>query len=81
MDKVLGECVNQYLFQRLAQEVRERSERVNKEIGLWATPATWQQKYPKVDLDFIRGEAMGQLFGRGWAHLSGFGGVRGELLK
>lgn len=50
MDKVIGECANNFFYQLLAKEVRESSVRVHKEIGLWATPASWYQKYPQISL-------------------------------
>ncbi len=41
----------------------------SKQIGLWATPTTWKQKYPHIPLDFITPSALGQLLTRGWSIL------------
>ena len=45
---------------------------MNKEIGLWATPATWMQRYPKFPLDSIPNQCLGELLGRGWSLIPGF---------
>ena len=39
----------------------------NQEIGLWATPASWHQRYPHQRLDFLSKESLGSLLTQGWA--------------
>lgn len=77
MDKVIGECANHYFFQMLAKEVRDNSNRVHKEIGLWATPASWFQKYQNVKLEFISNTAFAQLMSNGFATMKKF--IRNDI--
>lgn len=51
LDKVMTETVNGFLFAKLSHLIRRESVSSNKEIGLWATPATWLQKYPHLGLN------------------------------
>ena len=59
LDKVLPECVNQFIYEMLAVKVKKNGVSLNKEIGLWATPATWMQKYPKSQLDSLPSQYFG----------------------
>ena len=47
-----------YFLEQLKKKVREEGDRVSKEMGLWATPASWEQRYPGVELQFISGPQM-----------------------
>jgi hypothetical protein len=70
--KVMMEAVNHLIFTKLSQKIKEESNSNNKEIGLWATPATWYHKYPKQTLDFMPKEFLGALLNRGWAILPNY---------
>lgn len=35
---------------KLSQQIKKETLNNNKEIGLWATPATWYQKYQTIKL-------------------------------
>jgi hypothetical protein len=50
LDKVMGESINNHIFRKLSQQIKKQTISNNKEIGLWATPATWYQKYPNIRL-------------------------------
>lgn len=62
----MSESINRYLLSKLSKRIREEAKSNNREIGLWATPATWYQKYPQVGLNFFSGEQLNQLVNRGW---------------
>ena len=50
LDKDLAESSNLYFYEKLKELVRSEGGRMAKEMGLWATPASWKQKYPGVEL-------------------------------
>ena len=81
LDKVLPECVNQFIYEMLAVKVKKNGVSLNKEIGLWATPATWMQKYPKSQLDSLPSQYFGQLLGRGWTVVPNFLSSSANLTK
>ena len=56
----------------MASKVKKNGVSVNKEIGLWATPATWMQRYPQAPLDSIPNQSLGQLLGRGFTLVPSF---------
>lgn len=72
LDRVLAEAVNHYLYQQLLKTTREKADSLNREVGLWATPATWQQKYPKVPLNAIPSPNLAELLTRGWTALPNY---------
>ena len=54
---------------------------MNKEIGLWATPATWQQQYRHCPLEALPNVGLSQLIGRGWTVVPAFIKATANLLK
>ena len=72
LNKVLMESINHYIFMQISQKIKEESLRFNKQIGLWATPATWIQKYPKERLNFLDNQAINQLITKGWSFMKDF---------
>ena len=61
------ESVNNYIYLKLSQQIQKDSINLNKEIGLWATPATWFQKYPTVQLNSIPNQLISDLSNKGWS--------------
>lgn len=53
----------------------------NKEIGLWATPATWYQRYPNKPLNYLSGKFIGELVGKNWAFMGNYVGNERELFR
>lgn len=81
LDKVMSESINNHLFSKLSKRIREEAMSNNREIGLWATPATWYQKYPQVGLNFLSGEQVNQLINRGWTVSERYVANPKEMLK
>ena len=72
IDKVMMEAINHLVFTKLSQKIKEVSTSNNKEIGLWATPATWYHRYPNQKLHFLPREFLAALLNKGWALLSNY---------
>ena len=65
----------------MAVKARDSGLAINREIGLWATPATWKQKYPNVALESLPSVAVGELMGKGWTLVHNYFGSSVSLLK
>jgi hypothetical protein len=72
LDKIMMESINHLIFTKLSVKIKEQSISNNKEIGLWATPATWYQKYPNQRLDFLPGVFLNSLLNKDWAILPNY---------
>lgn len=62
--------MTQFVLRELGKRLAAEGAGRSKQIGLWATPATWKQKYPHIPLEFIPPNALGQLLTRGWTVIS-----------
>ena len=40
---------------------------MHKEIGLWATPATWYAQHPSHALNFLSSQTIASLSSSGWS--------------
>jgi hypothetical protein len=61
------ESVNNYIYLKLSEQIQKDSINLNKEIGLWATPATWFQKYPNIPLNSIPNQLISDLSSKHWS--------------
>ena len=61
-----------FFVNKLKQTITEKQKVDSKQPMLYANAATWKARYPNVELNFLKGEFMQSLCGRGYGVQKGY---------
>ena len=55
------------MFKAIGDELEAETNKNYSQIGLWATPQTWYQKYPHIQLNFLESNTLSSIASNGYA--------------